>query len=724
MAFSPWDAAVGEPIRALNFQLEESIRAVVTLQEEAALIDSDEDDQPDLAPSEEPSASEGPAPVSDTSGSTLAIADAPNAPALSKPAGHSPKPVAARAPHLGDAIQTRVSDTNREPSGDHAGSAEMSKEKYHSKQHSKARRRTKRAVSAAFGEPGISKRPVKAIAAKRRSAAAVLASSIDLGADIARALQADNKSTTAADAQPIDTQFSLAMDDVRVATTAYVGKRERNSEAEKASASTPITKEDLIARDFEYIPWDGRCAGACSVYRQRRNVDHRQCRPILDKNGRVFAVLAGRPRDPSWDQVNSDLQAIFDTTRGAYSLEPKQLQHRRGAFPAISSGISYGGGQKHVMNLSQKTQSNQAVMDSLLAQTAVRRVANFGNSALQLFAPRLYEHYNTTLYALCDKYPELQPNFPNNVFGSATFNLGPRTVSYVHADQQNLPHGWCAITAVGDYDPVAGGHIILWELQMVVEFPPGSTILIPSAIIRHSNTVISPDEHRYSFTQYTAGGLFRWVECGFKPVKALTPKEAKKYRNGHPRWERGLAAKVDNCANTQLLRRARNQRYQQKLKLRVAAPPARTFSRGSPIASMARAATAPGADIYSHAQIRLPVTPDALQRGELERLNASLASWGCPDDPRAFVEELDNCLQEASQDTRTRTEWVAHTEEWVLAGDPLLDSIQAFIVSGCMASLCPEELGRVWGEISAVVFKVQYVMAAVEVRLDGLLVSP
>lgn len=120
------------------------------------------------------------------------------------------------------------------------------------------------------------------------------------------------------------------------------------------------------------------------------------------------------------------------------------------------------------------------------------------------------------------------------------------------------------------------------------------------------------------------------------------------------------------------------------------------------------------------AQIRLPVTPDMVQWAELQRLNTMLASWGCPNDPRAFMKEFDGGLERVTQEVRARAEWVAHTEEWVLAGDPLLDSIQAFVVDGCMASLCPEELGRMWGEISAVVFKVQYVMAAVEVRLDRL----
>lgn len=60
--------------------------------------------------------------------------------------------------------------------------------------------------------------------------------------------------------------------------------------------------------------------------------------------------------------------------------------------------------------------------------------------------------------------------------------------------------------------------MILWDLKLVAEFPPGSTIMIPSSVIHHSNTRIQLNEVRYSFTQYSAGGLFRWVDLGFKKV--------------------------------------------------------------------------------------------------------------------------------------------------------------------------------------------------------------
>ena len=60
--------------------------------------------------------------------------------------------------------------------------------------------------------------------------------------------------------------------------------------------------------------------------------------------------------------------------------------------------------------------------------------------------------------------------------------------------------------------------MILWELKLVIEFPPGSTILIPSSVVTHSNTPIQPGEMRYSFTQYTAGATIRWVDYGFQKV--------------------------------------------------------------------------------------------------------------------------------------------------------------------------------------------------------------
>lgn len=72
---------------------------------------------------------------------------------------------------------------------------------------------------------------------------------------------------------------------------------------------------------------------------------------------------------------------------------------------------------------------------------------------------------------------------------------------------------------MGSFDYKRGGHLILWDLELVIQFPPGSTILIPSSVLYHSNVAIQAGESRYSFTQFSAGGLYRWADNGFKSVQ-------------------------------------------------------------------------------------------------------------------------------------------------------------------------------------------------------------
>lgn len=86
---------------------------------------------------------------------------------------------------------------------------------------------------------------------------------------------------------------------------------------------------------------------------------------------------------------------------------------------------------------------------------------------------------------------------------------------FPHLDSANLPHGWCAVTVVGEFDHEKGGHLVLDELKLILEIPSGATYLIPSACITHHNTAVAKHETRFSFTQYTAGSIFRWVDHRF-----------------------------------------------------------------------------------------------------------------------------------------------------------------------------------------------------------------
>lgn len=149
-----------------------------------------------------------------------------------------------------------------------------------------------------------------------------------------------------------------------------------------------------------------------------------------------------------------------------------------------------------------------------MAHLSFKRIAGFGSNTLLSWAPKLHGYYKTHFDTLLKSNPKLRRNFDNSIFAAAAFNFGPRTCSRKHRDFANLPFGWCSITSLGNFDPTKGGHLVLWELNLIIEFPPGSTILIPSAAIAHSNTSIGPGESRCSFTQFTAGGLFRWTSHG------------------------------------------------------------------------------------------------------------------------------------------------------------------------------------------------------------------
>jgi hypothetical protein len=180
----------------------------------------------------------------------------------------------------------------------------------------------------------------------------------------------------------------------------------------------------------------------------------------------------------------------------------------------------------------------------LINHPAIRRLAGFASGAFSTWMPKLYAYYKEKMGALYERYPELTRTFNNSIWSTSTFNFGPQTVCFDHIDFKNLSFGMCSITPLGDFDPTLGGHLILWDLKMVIEFPAGTTAIIPSAVLRHSNTSIQKGETRMSFTQYTAGGLFRWVDYGFQTVTAFLA--SKKWarteleKEGATRWQMGL----------------------------------------------------------------------------------------------------------------------------------------------------------------------------------------
>ena len=170
----------------------------------------------------------------------------------------------------------------------------------------------------------------------------------------------------------------------------------------------------------------------------------------------------------------------------------------------------------------------------------------------EIYGARNYKYTKDTMEAIkkqfdgLGKEASLRGDFDKDigVFPCRTFNLAPQSVSVPHTDHNNLAQGWCSITPLGDFNPIDGGHLVLWDLGLIVQFPPGSTILIPSSLIVHSNTSIQDTDTRYSVVQYAAGHLYRWVKNGF-----LTDKEWKERATIEQRrqWEKEKNIRWENA---------------------------------------------------------------------------------------------------------------------------------------------------------------------------------
>ncbi|KAJ7226561.1 hypothetical protein C8J57DRAFT_1535044 [Mycena rebaudengoi] len=262
------------------------------------------------------------------------------------------------------------------------------------------------------------------------------------------------------------------------------------------------TLQELIGLGFHLVRWDGFKA-----------------QPIVDIHGRIIAVLAGRPTDPTYTDA---IARAFS----AMTLEATGPNFRKGqTVPSC-------------LNNSMHT----ALLYRLVGDEDIERMVVYASAAFNLWAPKVYAYYNEHDAALRN---HLERNFPKSVFSSAAFNFGPDVWTIKHRDVLNAPFGMCAVQVLGDFDATKGSHLVLWDLKLVIEFPAGATILLPSATICHSNLPVQPSDTRSSFTQYTAGGLMRYVDNGFHTKRELAENELEEYSRmcllKETHWEMGLA---------------------------------------------------------------------------------------------------------------------------------------------------------------------------------------
>ncbi|KAL0568690.1 hypothetical protein V5O48_013296 [Marasmius crinis-equi] len=267
--------------------------------------------------------------------------------------------------------------------------------------------------------------------------------------------------------------------------------------AENAFRTGPITKEEVLAMPgMELIQWDGTTTEYVCI----------------EDSDAPIVTMGALPATPEFDQHQEDFD---DAVESAYEeMVLKDEEHRRGKYATERAGFSFGGGQTKPSNLLPRVPKNSTVTKHLLNNPSVQAVVGYADYMFKANYTRLHSLYRNVNTVLVDKDPSLKPAFGDkSVFAACHFNFH-NVVTAPHRDYKNLVFGMCCVYATGDYDYREGGHLILWDLGLVIEFPPGTFIFLPSALLEHSNVCIREGERRSSMVLFSASGLFRWVHNG------------------------------------------------------------------------------------------------------------------------------------------------------------------------------------------------------------------
>lgn len=204
------------------------------------------------------------------------------------------------------------------------------------------------------------------------------------------------------------------------------------------------------------------------------------------------------------------------------------------------------------MPLDMKNDTNRAVAKELCADPDIRRVAQYGSSkffflsfffltdnpvfnylliscntiaAYATTVPKAFRKIDDALFDLEEQYDDLECPFPQSVYPTVTFNLGDDISTDIHYDFLNWTFSDCAIHCFGNHDYRLGGHFVIWEWKLVIQFPPSATIIVPSSCVGHGNTPILDGKIRKSMTQYVPGGLMRHEAYGFRTEAQLKKED-------------------------------------------------------------------------------------------------------------------------------------------------------------------------------------------------------
>jgi hypothetical protein len=118
--------------------------------------------------------------------------------------------------------------------------------------------------------------------------------------------------------------------------------------------------------------------------------------------------------------------------------------------------------------------------------------------------------YNEDKLQILEAVEGLVAPFEGSVFTTADFSFGD-IPDVSRKDNWDVFHTWRAMTCISKWDSFSN-RVIIPRDNHDIPFPPGSTLLMPTAVKRYFFTSTRPGDKCYLFQQYFNAGADRWVD--------------------------------------------------------------------------------------------------------------------------------------------------------------------------------------------------------------------
>ena len=139
------------------------------------------------------------------------------------------------------------------------------------------------------------------------------------------------------------------------------------------------------------------------------------------------------------------------------------------------------------------------------------------------------------------------PAFPDSVFTTAEFSFGDAG-TYTRRDTQDRFGSVRAITTLGNYDSVVGNWFMYWREEqgdrVALHCPAGTTLLIPTSVVRWAFTAVQKGETRYFFQQSFNAAIGRWADHGGLSDNDFKEKASEEERAAYESWRLGRVESV------------------------------------------------------------------------------------------------------------------------------------------------------------------------------------